>query len=35
LRRHTTAGDGCTACHHELQKFLEEHRQPLPVCIAG
>jgi NifU-like protein len=35
LRRHTSAGDGCTACHQELKKFLEEHRRPLPVCMAG
>jgi bacterioferritin-associated ferredoxin len=32
LRRHTTAGDGCTACHQQLMEFLQEHRCPLPMC---
>jgi bacterioferritin-associated ferredoxin len=25
LREATGAGDGCTACHRRLRKFLEEH----------
>jgi bacterioferritin-associated ferredoxin len=23
IRRHTGAGDGCTACHHLLKKYVE------------
>ena len=25
IRRHTGAGDGCTACHKALVKYLERH----------
>jgi bacterioferritin-associated ferredoxin len=32
LRRHTSAGDGCTACHQQLMQILQEHRRPLPIC---
>jgi NAD(P)H-nitrite reductase large subunit len=37
VRRHTGAGDGCTACHKLLGKYLERHgAQPcspaLPIC---
>jgi bacterioferritin-associated ferredoxin len=39
VRRHTGAGDGCTACHKLLCRYLERHAQPcpspsvaLPIC---
>jgi bacterioferritin-associated ferredoxin len=41
VRRHTGAGDGCTACHKRLRTYLERHagcaeplpgRIPLPAC---
>jgi len=32
LRRHTAAGDGCTACHRQLMELLQAHRRELPVC---
>jgi bacterioferritin-associated ferredoxin len=25
IRQHTGAGDGCTACHKTLRKYLERH----------
>jgi bacterioferritin-associated ferredoxin len=25
VRQHTGAGDGCTACHHRIQAYLERH----------
>lgn len=25
IRKHTGAGDGCTACHHHLRALLEGH----------
>ena len=27
IRQHTGAGDGCTACHKNLQKYLERKTQ--------
>ena len=33
LRRVTGAGDGCTACHHVLQRFLPT--SPLDVPLAA
>jgi bacterioferritin-associated ferredoxin len=35
LRRHTGAGDGCTACHHQLRKYLERYgysSSDSPIC---
>jgi bacterioferritin-associated ferredoxin len=37
VRRHTGAGDGCTACHRRIKSFLAEHAQaitpsPAPIC---
>jgi bacterioferritin-associated ferredoxin len=36
LRRQTGAGDGCTACHFLLRKYLEKRDQAsssaLPIC---
>jgi bacterioferritin-associated ferredoxin len=34
IRRHTGAGDGCTACHRELKKYLERYgpSSALPIC---
>jgi bacterioferritin-associated ferredoxin len=37
MRRHTGAGDGCTACHRRLKRFIDEHAQsmtpsPAPIC---
>lgn len=35
VRRHTGAGDGCTACHALLHELLERHVQPSsasPIC---
>ena len=37
VRLHTGAGDGCTACHRRLKRFLDEHAQamtpsPAPIC---
>jgi bacterioferritin-associated ferredoxin len=34
LRVHTGAGDGCTACHRLLQKYLEQQNYPSssPIC---
>jgi bacterioferritin-associated ferredoxin len=37
LRRHTGAGDGCTACHVRLSACIQEHTQSLsssdgPIC---
>ena len=29
--RHTGAGDGCTACHHRLRKYLDQ-RHALPMA---
>jgi NAD(P)H-nitrite reductase large subunit len=39
IRRHTGAGDGCTACHAHLQQYLEAHgysdfSSALPICSA-
>jgi bacterioferritin-associated ferredoxin len=28
IRQKTGAGDGCTACHHALRKYLERHHHP-------
>ena len=25
IRKHTNAGDGCTCCHADLRRLLEEH----------
>jgi bacterioferritin-associated ferredoxin len=30
IRRHTGAGDGCTACHGLLRRFLEGPAEPQP-----
>jgi bacterioferritin-associated ferredoxin len=27
VREHTGAGDGCTACHRAIRRYLEEHSQ--------
>ena len=35
LRQHTGAGDGCTACHKVLRKYIENHAQSSsaePIC---
>jgi bacterioferritin-associated ferredoxin len=34
IRRHTGAGDGCTACHRRLKDFLENPNYALspPSC---
>src|SRR4051812_31121560 len=34
IRRQTGAGDGCTACHRLLARYLEQHAQPSasPIC---
>ena len=35
LRRHTGAGDGCTACHRTLRLLLHQHAQSSsssPIC---
>ena len=34
LRQHTGAGDGCTACHVRLKRYLEEHAYSSvsPIC---
>lgn len=35
LRRHTGAGDGCTACHTRLRHYLTEHAYASsaePIC---
>ena len=36
LRRVIGAGDGCTACHPVLQRYLDAGRQPScpPICSA-
>ena len=36
LRRAIGAGDGCTACHPALQRYLDAGRQPScpPICSA-
>ena len=36
LRRTLGAGDGCTACHRELQRYLDARGQPScpPICSA-
>jgi bacterioferritin-associated ferredoxin len=28
VRRHTGAGDGCTACHRRIRQYLQELNQP-------
>lgn len=33
VRCHTGAGDGCTACHRRLRKFLDQ-RQALPQVVG-
>jgi bacterioferritin-associated ferredoxin len=35
LRHYTGAGDGCTACHRRLQKYLEPARQMRPLVQAS
>ncbi len=33
VRRHTGAGDGCTACHRELAAYLEAYSSSAaPIC---
>ena len=35
LRRHTGAGDGCTACHHTLEQYIEDYAYSAsasPIC---
>ena len=35
VRRHTGAGDGCTACHRQIRRVLLEAAQPSsssPIC---
>jgi len=33
VRRHTGAGDGCTACHQALQAVIEAHAPASsPIC---
>lgn len=36
VRQHTGAGEGCTACHKRLQKYLERqaeaHSSASPIC---
>jgi bacterioferritin-associated ferredoxin len=27
VRRHTGAGDGCTACHHRIRQVIQEASQ--------
>ena len=36
LRRSIGAGDGCTACHPVLQRYLDARAQPScpPICSA-
>jgi bacterioferritin-associated ferredoxin len=37
IRRHTGAGDGCTACHRRLKDYLETQNyasSPSPSCSA-
>lgn len=36
LRRHTGAGDGCTACHRRLKDYLESqnYASSSPICSA-
>jgi NifU-like protein len=32
IQQFTSAGGGCTACHCELKKILEEHPYSVPIC---
>ena len=32
LRRHTAAGEGCTACHARLESYIERFAYSLPIC---
>ena len=32
LREVIGAGDGCTACHQRLNRYLEAHRRPAPAA---
>jgi NAD(P)H-nitrite reductase large subunit len=34
VRRHTGAGDGCTACHRRLKQYLEQYAysSASPIC---
>jgi NAD(P)H-nitrite reductase large subunit len=35
VRCHTGAGDGCTACHVLLQKYIEAHAQRERTAIPA
>jgi bacterioferritin-associated ferredoxin len=35
VRRHTGAGDGCTACHRRIRGILERRAVELPVLQAS
>jgi bacterioferritin-associated ferredoxin len=36
IRQCTGAGDGCTACHKALRKYLEQHAcRPAPADLAA
>jgi bacterioferritin-associated ferredoxin len=35
VRRHTGAGDGCTACHRRLCRLLEASSSPTLLSSAG
>jgi bacterioferritin-associated ferredoxin len=35
IRRHTGAGDGCTACHQVLKQLLEAHSSSSPEVICS
>jgi len=36
IRKHTGAGDGCTACHRRLKAYLEsgDYASSPPICSA-
>jgi bacterioferritin-associated ferredoxin len=36
VRRHTGAGDGCTACHRKIQSYLDAYSSAPPpdICSA-
>jgi bacterioferritin-associated ferredoxin len=35
VRQHTGAGDGCTACHRQLRRFIERRAICLPVIQSA
>jgi len=34
IRQHTGAGEGCTACHRRLRRYLEKPREPAAAVAA-